>query len=473
MSTRHIGYYIHHHGAGHLTRAVQIMRHCRSRVTGLSSLPRPQGWVGPWIELPRDDVPEAPGDLAPWPDTDAGGVLHWAPLGPGGYRDRMGIVADWLSCHRPDLLVVDVSAEVTLLARLLGVRVAVAAMRGDRTDRAHEASYDVAHLLLAPWPARPRRASEPGWPARWMTKTVYTGGISRFDDRIVRPGSAEPERPARRVGDPLVSVLWGRGGGAWTPAQRLDAQEATPGWRWETAGQDRDVWSSMSAADVVISHAGQNAVAEVAAARRPAVVIALPRPHAEQVATARALAAADLAATCVGLPAAREWPGLLEGARHRDGRAWTRWTDGFGGYRAARAIDAAAAGRALAARTAVITLARGRHDHLRGLLRGLAAGTHVPERLIVVALGDPEIAEVCKQVLDISDGAITAECIDLTLDGEQLPLARARNLGAAAAADLGCRTLIFLDVDCIPASTLVDTYASYAGGTGGTGPASP
>jgi GT2 family glycosyltransferase len=43
--------------------------------------------------------------------------------------------------------------------------------------------------------------------------------------------------------------------------------------------------------------------------------------------------------------------------------------------------------------------------------------------------------------------------------GDGLPLAAARNAGAAAALAAGADVLIFLDVDCVPAPALVDTYA--------------
>ena len=71
-----IGYYVHHHGTGHLHRALTVAPHLPGPVTGLSSLSRPEGWCGPWIQLPRDD--RAPSYAGA--DTTANGVLHWAPL---------------------------------------------------------------------------------------------------------------------------------------------------------------------------------------------------------------------------------------------------------------------------------------------------------------------------------------------------------------------------------------------------------
>ncbi|WP_199812616.1 MULTISPECIES: hypothetical protein [unclassified Streptomyces] len=141
-----IGYYVHHHGSGHLHRARSIAAHSPFPVTGLSSLPAPQGWPGPWVSLPRDDD----GDPATFGDVTAGGRLHWAPVLHAGLRGRMARIAEWVAATSPALLVSDVSVEVALLARLLGTPTAVAAMRGERGDAPHRTAYDLAELLLAP-----------------------------------------------------------------------------------------------------------------------------------------------------------------------------------------------------------------------------------------------------------------------------------------------------------------------------------
>jgi GT2 family glycosyltransferase len=52
--------------------------------------------------------------------------------------------------------------------------------------------------------------------------------------------------------------------------------------------------------------------------------------------------------------------------------------------------------------------------------------------------------------------------IQLDVPDGRLPLACARNAGAAAAIGSGAELLVFLDVDCIPASTLVARYVQCA-----------
>lgn len=319
-----IGWYVHGHGRGHLQRLQCVAAHLQTRVTALSSLPRPDGWTGGWVDLP-DDLPT--GDDR---DPSAGGTLHWAPLGHPGLLARSAAVVAWVARERPALVVVDVSVEVAVLVRSLGVPVVVAAMRGDRQDRAHTTAYDLADALLAPWPAdRP----EP-WPQRWLAKTWHVGALSRLDGRV----------PSPAPGDRRVAVLWGAGGSEVTTADVDAAAAATPGWTWDAAalrGAAADPWALLQAADVVVTHGGQNALAEVAAARRPAVVVPQDRPHDEQRANGRALHGIALVRDT--WPAPGQWPALLEQAAQQDVSAWGQWSDGRGAARAAELLDARAA----------------------------------------------------------------------------------------------------------------------------------
>ncbi|MFJ6694822.1 glycosyltransferase [Streptomyces sp. NPDC091272] len=335
-----IGYYVHHQGRGHLHRAVCVARHLRGPVTGFSSLPRPDGWTGDWVLLPMDAGGADPGPgAAQAVDPTAGGRLHWVPRHHPGLRDRMGTVADWIARARPALFVSDVSVEVTLLARLMGVPVVAAAMRGDRSDPAHRLGYDVADALLAPWPAA---LPEPHWPRGWREKAVHTGAFSRYDGR-------PRVRTARADGAREVVVMLGAGGAGVDDVDFRLAAARTPGWSWTfLGGPDRpwveDPWPVLCRADVVVTHGGQNAVAECAAARVPTVVVPQDRPHGEQRATGLALRAGRLATVRASWPAPEEWAGLLDGtARHGCADGWARWAPGDGAQRAADTLDRLAA----------------------------------------------------------------------------------------------------------------------------------
>jgi UDP-N-acetylglucosamine--N-acetylmuramyl-(pentapeptide) pyrophosphoryl-undecaprenol N-acetylglucosamine transferase len=324
-----IGYYVHHQGRGHLQRMLTIARHLDEPVTALSSLPAPDPALA-WVDLPMDN--EANGFV----DPTANGTLHWAPRHDPGLRRRMAIIADWIDAHDPDLMVVDVSVEVAGLSRLLGVPTVVVAMRGDRFDRAHRTAYDAADALLASWPAE---FAVFDWPITWLRKTFHAGAITRFADRVPSPAD-------NTGGSPRVLVLWGAGGAGRPDGDIEAAAAAAPEWDWQVANARADdadaLWNQLSWADVVVTHGGQNAVAEVAAARRPAVIIAESRPHSEQAETVRALADAGLAVGLQGWPEPRRWPDLLESAQARGGARWDRWTSGDTAAGAAAFLDATA-----------------------------------------------------------------------------------------------------------------------------------
>jgi hypothetical protein len=141
-----------------------------------------------------------------------------------------------------------------------------------------------------------------------------------------------------------VFLLWGSGGQGLPLAALEAARAATPGWHWEAAGvtstkDEHTVWRELCAADVVVTHAGQNGVAEVAAARVPAVVVADARPFGEQEHTVRMLRHLGIGVGLDSWPSAAAWPRLLQQALDTGGQAWTNWSSGVGGREAAWALD--------------------------------------------------------------------------------------------------------------------------------------
>ena len=323
-----IGFYVHHVGGGHLARARQIAGELHVPVTGLSTLPRPHDWPGQWLQLPPDDPPgDDPGD--PAAQADAGGALHFAPLRPG-FRDRQRAIAQWVSAAAPRAVLVDVSVEVAALFRLLAVPVVVTAMPGDRNDRVHRLGYDLASAVIAPWPT----AAHPGSAARGE-RTTYVGGISRFAGRHPDPGLRELRRGV---------LLWGSGGADLSVSQRNAMTTAMPGWDWVFATElpAERLWQELQQAQVVVSHAGQGAIADLAIAGAPAVVVAADRPHGEQRATAQELRRLGLAIGVQRWPRDEDWPGLLSEAADLGGRRWSAWL-GSGAAGAARVLREMAA----------------------------------------------------------------------------------------------------------------------------------
>lgn len=323
-----IGYYVHHVGRGHLHRATAVAAASTVPVVGLSSLPRPAGWKGEWVTLPRDDEGRHGGDVT------AGGRLHWAPLQDAGLRSRMATLSSWIGNEGPRLLVADVSVEVALLARLHGLRVASFVLPGRRDDEAHLLGFGVSSVLLAAWPAGVPGLL-PGLPAALASRVQHVGGLSRFP--------VAPSPRVRRPGPPRVTVLLGRGGGGPSRATLDAARAQTSQWQWTVLGGGLSVWTDdpfpvIRDADVVVSQSGQNSVAEVAAARRPALVVPATRPHAEQTTTARALASGGWPLEVEPTLPTDGWADRLERLRRLDGERWADWCDGRAAARAAEIL---------------------------------------------------------------------------------------------------------------------------------------
>lgn len=330
-----IGYYVHHHGRGHVTRATALLPHLPAgvEVTGLSTLARPPGWTQMWVQLD----PDADDDPFALPeDPTAGGTFHWVPRGHDGLRARMSTISRWIDATRPDVVVVDTSVEVAALCRLHGVPVVTLLQPGDRTDRPHVLGLGLAERLVAPWPADLAdvvHGVDPHDP-----RLVHVGAFSRFDGRD--PGDRPTSRPTNRH----VVVLSGTGGSELTCDTIERARTSAPDWRWTVLDGTQgtwldDPWPLLLDADVVVTHAGQNALAEVAAARRPAVVVPQERPHDEQRTSAAALAA-DGRLPVVVLEEFRDhgWSEVLEVASALDGSAWSVWNDGGGARRLADVV---------------------------------------------------------------------------------------------------------------------------------------
>lgn len=340
-----IGWYVHHHGAGHLHRFLAVRDVVGERVVGLGGGERPAGVEGDaWVALPSD-VPDGPAE-----DPTAGGALHWAPLRAPDAGRRAARIAQWVDRERPRAIVVDVSVEVAVLARLLSVPTVVVAQRGVRRDVPHRTGYATASAVVAPWTAATHDPAD--LPAG--VAPVLCGAVSRFDGRVPPPAPAPGPDGAPRD----VLLLVGSGGHALRADDVVAAAAATPGTRWHVAGALRtgdapgvvdhgpraDVWDLLGRCGVAVGTAGGNVVAEVAAARRPLVLLPQDRPFDEQHRQAALLARAGLAATHAAWPAAAAWPGVLRDAVRRGDAAWTTHHDGHAAERIAAVVRRVAHG---------------------------------------------------------------------------------------------------------------------------------
>jgi N-acetylglucosaminyl-diphospho-decaprenol L-rhamnosyltransferase len=103
-------------------------------------------------------------------------------------------------------------------------------------------------------------------------------------------------------------------------------------------------------------------------------------------------------------------------------------------------------------RVGVVTIAHGRHEHLRRQHLSLAGSTSPVDFYLVVAIDDPAL-------LDWPDhGGLRAHVSPLDAVPAGLPLSAARNLGIDAAFAADCDVVVALDVDCLAGADLVADY---------------
>ncbi|OBJ11751.1 glycosyltransferase [Mycobacterium colombiense] len=286
------------------------------------------------MRLPRDDEGQQPRE------STAHGALHWAPHHDAGFSVRMHEIARWVSDARPEAVVVDVSVEVAVFIRLLGVPVIVMALPGNRVDAPHVLVHRLADHIVAAWP---RALCVPSWLRQWDEKTSYVGGISRFEGRD--GGDSGSLIPAKPLSETRVLVLSGAGDAFGASLQDCAAAHSVQSWTTlgGTGGSWKpDPWRDIREADVVVTHAGQSCIADVAAARRPATVVPQSRPFDEQRATARVLKRHRLAVVAQRVPDPRAWPALLTAATETDPQRWRRWEVAGAANRAAEAIESTA-----------------------------------------------------------------------------------------------------------------------------------
>lgn len=312
MSRRPIGYYIHHQGAGHWQRARLLAAALDRPCTLIGTFDATEtGGVGqPLLDLPDDRIAGFDGRDG---EADRPEALHYAPLGVDGLRERMGRIAAWIAAADPVLMIVDVSVEVALLARLLSVPTLVVRLAGLRTDRPHLEAFRGAEQLLAPFPPALEAGETPGWV---RAKTLYAGFLGRASH-----AQSSPE-------DGSILVIYGRGGAGGCSMSLSAAARSVPDRAWHVLGPVRETggerppnlhlhgWVSetgpqLARAALVVGAGGDGVVSAVAAHAKRFVCIPEPRPFDEQVATAHGLHALGAAIYRVEWPDAADWPDLV------------------------------------------------------------------------------------------------------------------------------------------------------------------
>ena len=287
-----LAFYVHHHGAGHFTRTAQIITRLTGyHITLLGSNLKPFAHLLPKniqvIHLPMDT--EEVQDLY-FHNGNTVDALHYAPLNVKGISDRVAIMTEFFRSAFPMVLVVDVSVEVTLLARLAGIPTIVMRQHGLRDDLPHLMAYQSAECLLAPFSSSIAPLS-----AKWVEeKTIYTGGFSRFSQ-----SKSNIEIPHQ------VAVIVGSGGTSINTSFLEFLAISSPDFYFliigkiegkpiehthiEYLGHLDEPKEVLDQCCIVIGNTGHNTVMEMASLNKRFIGIPESRPFEEQVDKARAI----------------------------------------------------------------------------------------------------------------------------------------------------------------------------------------
>lgn len=327
-------WYVHDRGNGHLQRACAVIPLLASPVVvtvgPLAPTTALEQLGCPVVVLPSDVPADPPATIGPW---------HHAPASSEQLARSLAI-ADTVRRHGCTTAVVDVSMEVTVLARLLGMRVVTVRQSGRRSDEAHRIGFASADVVWVPQREALERVDSPV-DDRWR----FTGAFSRFDDT--------PRPPTRRWAGTRLAVLLVGTGGHGLDVDAWSDTSPPAGWRVVIAGTERcggnrevafvgrqdPVFDLLTEADVVVASAGWAAVADVVSAGSHLVVVPESRPYDEQSVRAEALAAAGLAVCRDHWPGPHELASALEEATQLDASRWDDHYDRRGAYRAADMID--------------------------------------------------------------------------------------------------------------------------------------
>lgn len=323
-------FYIHHHGAGHITRVLEIVKTIRKQCscdiallgTGLSKYLQdiPNGIKT--IDLP----PDIPNKEDSYHCLNPVRHLHYSPLNIANLVERNALIVEHLRENPKTICIIDVSCEVTQLVRLCGVPSVVVRQHGNRTDLAHQLAYESAAHIIAPYSQEMSSDVEEG---RYAAKTLFSGGFSRFDGHSAVYKEQKDHialivgKGGTNLGDRFLRHLQTQLSGRYTLHVIGDVDGKSLGNNIVFHGHLPDPSAVLDRCTVVLCNAGHNTIMEMASLRKRIVCIPASRPFAEQINKALHLERLGLAVMVrEELLYQTDWKAILQQAADLDTSRW-------------------------------------------------------------------------------------------------------------------------------------------------------
>ncbi|EJF89017.1 hypothetical protein [Bartonella tamiae] len=277
-----IGIYVHHHGEGHLSRAMKIARSAPHHFTLLGT-----GLNGKTETLKTIDLPD---DKQTNHETVISHpALHYTPLYHEGIRERNHLITKWMKEVQPALMLIDISVEIAMLSCLNATPFIYTRLSGNRTDVAHNFIFKAAQRVLCPFHPLLESPQTPKW---LREKSDYFSSLT----------SKIKSYPSD---DKRILLVLGKGGhNIKSDLLFLMAQELSD-WTIDVIGPFQNqitlpkninihgwvnnVHSFMARATIVAGACGDGLLSDVMAMNKLFIALPQKRPFDEQVEKARLL----------------------------------------------------------------------------------------------------------------------------------------------------------------------------------------
>lgn len=169
-----IGYYAHSHGSGHCNYANLFAKVFGKSLTVFTDRGHAFDAGTEVVMLENEDPDGSEYQRSRFPEPRA---LHYAPVNIAKITRRNKTILDNVLKRSISLLIIDVSVEMAMLARVSSIPYSYVRLQGDRSDTQHLNAFEGASFLLAYFPKEMESADIPSWISN---KTIYLGFLSKF-----------------------------------------------------------------------------------------------------------------------------------------------------------------------------------------------------------------------------------------------------------------------------------------------------
>lgn len=285
-----IGYYAHSHGSGHCNYANIFAKVFGSALTVFTDREYAFGPDVAVVNLENENPDGNEYHREHFPEPRA---LHYAPVNITKITRRNALILKNVLARKISLLIIDVSVEVAMLARVSSIAYAYVRLLGDRDDIPHLNAYEGASFLLAYFPKELESPSTPSW---ICDKTVYLGFLSKH---MLNMEPSEAPVISNTGNRPIVLHLKGFGGNRAFDYENLNddydiyaigpEHKTQEGHAVKPLGIVKCTKAYIKTADVIIAACGSNTTSEILHLGKSFLAVPQKRHYQEQERMAESL----------------------------------------------------------------------------------------------------------------------------------------------------------------------------------------